>query len=115
MIKVVMFDLGQTLIDEANQLRPFPHAVENADHHRQEEFHGRAADVAVRWKTGFGSGSARRDDTPFKNDMSIEALKSKYEQLMQLPKINAFALGVRALEYAGFASGAAAARREFLS
>lgn len=28
MIKVVMFDLGQTLIDEANQQRPFPHAIE---------------------------------------------------------------------------------------
>lgn len=28
MIKVVMFDLGQTLIDEANHQRPFPHAIE---------------------------------------------------------------------------------------
>lgn len=27
MIKVVMFDLGQTLIDETNQQRPFPHAI----------------------------------------------------------------------------------------
>jgi len=28
MMRVVMFDLGQTLIDEANQQRPFPHAIE---------------------------------------------------------------------------------------
>jgi FMN phosphatase YigB (HAD superfamily) len=28
MTKVVMFDLGQTLIDEANHQRPFPHAIE---------------------------------------------------------------------------------------